>query len=624
MRVAILLSEERTEEAVRALEAAIAAAPDDYGEPKSLRHQLEIAVLTLRAQNGASEQGEALLRSMLEANPGDEAAFEALLQVLEASNEIDAALRVVESLRGDDRVTVDLDRAAGQLHQKLGNEDDAERALRRVAERAERWSSCLPLHDFYSARGRFDEALAVLEQATERFPDRAMLHLLEAEARFALGSSDAAQESLRRFEAQTFEGDPRVEYLEARLDLAAGEPHAAAQRLRALAPRLDVAATQFWLGRSLEQIGDSEAARRRYALALRRDPAWTAPATALVQLAFQRGDWPEAIFHARRLAALMPWAPAAQRQWAEALVYDGQGRAAEQVARRALERFPDDVELKRLLAHALREQGRFDEALQHLAALGDDPGALVDRVLTLGLAGRGAEGTELARASIAGERASAALHAALASLLFSVGDGEGGAVETDVALALDPHEPQPLRMRCRYRVAAGRLEEARVDCQRYLERRPDVAEAHLMLGIAAEGLGDLDAAKAAYRRSAELAPRDGRPRNNLAWLLARGGHLNEALAEAQEAYRLAPQDPAVLDTLGELYRQKGLTRRAISFLEDAVAGAPSRREPRLHLAQGYIDAGRDSDARQLLAQLEDAGDVGGAPRAGVEGGPSSL
>ena len=57
----------------------------------------------------------------------------------------------------------------------------------------------------------------------------------------------------------------------------------AARRLTELAPRLDHASTQFWIGRALEETGDLEGARRRYALAQRRDPAWPAPLGALIR-----------------------------------------------------------------------------------------------------------------------------------------------------------------------------------------------------------------------------------------------------------------------------------------------------------------------------------------------------
>ena len=81
------------------------------------------------------------------------------------------------------------------------------------------------------------------------------------------------------------------------------------KRLTELAPRLDRAATQFWLGRALEETGDTNGARRRYGLAQQRDRSWTAPTMALIALEQRRGAWrawratPALSFAARRSAS---------------------------------------------------------------------------------------------------------------------------------------------------------------------------------------------------------------------------------------------------------------------------------------------------------------------------------
>jgi Flp pilus assembly protein TadD len=226
------------------------------------------------------------------------------------------------------------------------------------------------------------------------------------------------------------------------------------------------------------------------------------------------------------------------------------------------------------------------------------------------MGGRVDEGVAVAREALARDPDAAELHAALASLLFAAGAAEEGAKATDRALALDPDEPRPLRVRCEFRAATARWPGARDDCTRYLEARPDDAGAHFMLGVAYAGLGENEQAIAAHRRAAQLDEHDARPRNNLADLLATQGDLDGALAAAQEAYRLDEGDPYVMDTLGALYLRKGLAERAISLLEEANAAAPDLPEATLHLALAYRDAGRSDEARALLTELRqsDAGD----------------
>jgi Flp pilus assembly protein TadD len=217
------------------------------------------------------------------------------------------------------------------------------------------------------------------------------------------------------------------------------------------------------------------------------------------------------------------------------------------------------------------------------------------------------EGVAIARAALESNPDSADLHAALAALLFAGGAAEEGARATDRALALDPDEPRPLRVRCEFRAASGRWPGARDDCTRYLEARPDDGGALFMLGAALQQLGEDEAAASAYRSAAAIDERDMRPRNNLAELLAAQGDLDGALAAAQEAYRLDETNPYVMDTLGALYLRKGLVERAISLLEGAHSSAPDLLDVHLHLALAYREAGRTEEARTLLAALEKSG-----------------
>ncbi len=437
-----------------------------------------------------------------------------------------------------------------------------------------------------------------------------MLWLLRTEASLAEGRSDDARADFQRFRDTTFDGDPQIEYLRARLELAEGNPAGAADRLRELAPRLDRSATQFWLGRALEESGDTEGARRRYGLAQQRDPGWIAPAAALIALEQRRGDWRATAGHAQLLIRRAPQRIEGWTALVHALESLGEGDAAEEVARQALERFPDRAEPHLLLARSLRSQGKTDQALAALDAAekaGATSELATERILTLGMGGRVDEGIALAREALAQHPQSARLHAALAALLFAAGAAEEGAQATDRALALDPDEPQPLRVRCEFRAASGRWPGARDDCTRYLGARPDDAGAHFMLGVALQRLGDAEAAASAYRKAAALDERDMRPRNNLAELLAQQGDLEGALAAAQEAYRLDETNPYVMDTLGALYLREGLVDRAISLLEEAHAGAPGLLDVQLHLALAYREAGRTEEARTLLAVVEKNG-----------------
>jgi len=608
VRIATLLSERRREEALVAIEEARAALVGDDEKQREQRRRLEITLAQIQAQQGESEAAIEMLKQITATEPADVLAWQALLQILAQEQRGEEGLALLEGVLGTDAPPINLYPLAAQLHIALGDPVSAERALRSHVAQANSAAAYLPLVNFHSSRDDAAATAALLEEAIGRFPNEPMLRMLYTETLLAQQRIDDARAEYRRFRELTFDRDPQIDYLRARIALASGNAGFAVARLTELAPRLDRASTQYWLGRALEETGDTDGARRRYSLAQQRDRHWTAPTMALIALEQRRGAWRAVAGQARTLVRRAPQRIEGWTALVTALENLGEGKAAEQAANRCIERFLDAAEPQFLLARALRAQGRYNEALEALDAaekVGHSATTLAaERIFTLGMADRVEEGTALASEALARDPDAAALHAAHAALLFAAGAAEPGALAADRALALEPGEPRPLRVRCEFRASIRQWPAARDDCTRYLAARPDDAGAHFMLGVIEQWRGDRQAAIAAYRRAAALDEHDARPLNNLAGLLATEGDLDEALVAAQEAYRLDETNPHVMDTLGALYLRKGLVDRAISLLKEAQAAAPDLPDATLHLALAYRDAGRTGEARALLTSLQ--------------------
>jgi len=607
-RIATLLSEQRGEEARAAIEEARTVLVGDDEEQREQRRRLEVVLAQIQAQQGEAEAAIETLKQMVADEPADGLAWHALLQVLAREERGEEGLALLEAALQTDAPPVDLYPVVAQLHAGLGDPAAAEAALRSHVSHAQSAAAYLPLVKFHSDREDAVATVAVLEEAIARFPEEPALRVLYTEALLAQQRTDDARAEFQRFGESTFDGDPQIDYLRARIELADGNAESAVARLTELAPRLDRAATQFWLGRALEVTGDTDGARRRYGLAQQRDRSWTAPTTALIALEQRRGAWRAVAGHARSLVRRTPQRMEGWVAWVTALESLGEGEAAERAAEQCIERFPDAAEPQVLLARAMRAQGRYDEALEALGVaenVGTSATTLAaERALILGMGGRVDEGVALTRKALARDPNAAALHAVHAALLFAAGAAEPGALAIDRALALEPGEPRPLRVRCEFRASIRQWPAARDDCTRYLAARPDDAGAHFMLGVIEQWRGDGRAAAAAYRRAAALDEQDARPLNNLAGLLATEGDLDGALAAAQEAYRLDETSPHVMDTLGELYLRKGLVERAISLLTEARAAAPDLPDASFHLALAYRASGRTGEARALLTSLQ--------------------
>ncbi len=628
LRIATLLKEHRRDEARAAIDEARAALAGDDEESQGIRRRLDLTLAQIEAAQGEPDAAIAMLETMLASQPEDLLVWRQLMQMLIQRERGEEALaRVEQALEAED-APVGLYALAADLYVALDRETEAEAALRRFVAHSDSAAAYLPWVTFHSVRDDADATVAVLEEAISRYPDEPTLRLLHTEALLAREQLEAARSELDRFRDLTFDDDPQIDYLIARVELAEGDAAAAAERLRALAPRLDRAATQYWLGRALEVLGDGAGARRRYGLAMQRDPQWVAPAAALLSLEQRRGDWRSVVARSQHLVTLAPDRIEGWLALVEALENLGEGEAAERAATACVERFPDRPEPLLLRARALRAQRRHDEALAALDAAEAGGAAPIpieaQRILTLGMAGRVDDGVAHARQALARHPDAAPLHAALAALLFAAGAAEEGARATDRALDLDPAEPWPWRVRCEFRAASGRWAGAVEDCTSYLAARPDDAGAHFMLGVARQSLGESAPAALAYRRAAALDERDSRPLNNLAELLSAQGDLDGALAVAQEAYRLDAADPYVMDTLGALYLRKGLADRAVSILEEAHAAAPELPDAVLHLALAYRDTGRTDEARVLLVGLDANGGANEALRVAAREALHSL
>jgi type IV pilus assembly protein PilF len=85
----------------------------------------------------------------------------------------------------------------------------------------------------------------------------------------------------------------------------------------------------------------------------------------------------------------------------------------------------------------------------------------------------------------------------------------------------------------------GRLELALENLQKALQYDSSYVDAHTVLGVLYERLGDLPQARAHYARAAELAPKSGSTNNNYGQFLCSSGQY----AEAQKYFTRAMEDP---------------------------------------------------------------------------------
>ena len=141
-----------------------------------------------------------------------------------------------------------------------------------------------------------------------------------------------------------------------------------------------------------------------------------------------------------------------------------------------------------------------------------------------------------------------------------------------------------------------------------VQRFPELAAAHALLGLAAHRLDEAGRAVTELQRAAALAPEQPQPHIYLAELYAGRGRLELADAEYGAALDRDPLDVATLRKRGELRLEgaQGDARRAgsaIELLSRASALGPGDTSLELVLARAELVAGRVPDARARLERL---------------------
>lgn len=136
----------------------------------------------------------------------------------------------------------------------------------------------------------------------------------------------------------------------------------------------------------------------------------------------------------------------------------------------------------------------------------------------------------------------------------------------------------------------NRFEEAITSFERVLALRPQDVPAEDNLGLAYEGLGRTQEAKAAFQRAIDwqvVHPMDGQPYLNLGDLLTTQGDLDGAVRALTQAASLAPENAKIREELGRAYEVKGDLVSAQRELEQAVRLAPNASSLHFKLGQVY-------------------------------------
>lgn len=538
VRTAVAFYEERDarEEATQVLNEALEVAPAELGLRRIAAEQM--------ARWDRVEEGERILVEGTEVL-GSPSAWLTLERYRRQHGDPEGALEAVERAR--ELVPEPTDMLLFKHADLLVTQGQSERAESIAEELGDSVYGDVLRGRLAFERGRYEEALAHLDEGLRRWPNNPGARHIAGMAAFALGDVERALSDLREAVRAT-NGNTDAGLDLARIHLARGAPQQAFSFARqTMGGSGGPAGSPARVQEALVLMIDALAAQGRYDAARRA-------AEALRDL--PAGD---------RAAGLELAALAAETE--------GPAAAAEVLGGLELDlAAPENVELLRTWAQYRVEAGEARAALRRVeSAIEANP-----------------------------ERA--ALHDIRGRVLVRAERPEEARRAFERALELDPENTPALQGRAHLASATGDAERALELLARAAELAPDDPEYPYAAARIARGAGDLETAVERLREALRRDPVHASASNDLAWLLAeRGEELDEALVLARRAVAVRPEAP-ILDTLGWVQLRRGEAEAAAETLARAHELAPESPSIAYRLGRALSETGEAERARALLEE----------------------
>jgi tetratricopeptide (TPR) repeat protein len=151
-------------------------------------------------------------------------------------------------------------------------------------------------------------------------------------------------------------------------------------------------------------------------------------------------------------------------------------------------------------------------------------------------------------------------------------------------------------------LAEGKPHEAGECCRRLLGARPDLVEAHFLVGLVAVELRQTRTAVSAFGSVTKLEPTHGAAWAQLARLFASAGQPNRADAALRKAIENEDGNPVIQDLIGTVHQALGDQREALRWFESAAGQQPDQVAFLVNHAHCLVFLGRIDEAEVQLGR----------------------
>ncbi|MES2760362.1 MAG: XrtA/PEP-CTERM system TPR-repeat protein PrsT [Pseudomonadota bacterium] len=281
---------------------------------------------------------------------------------------------------------------------------------------------------------------------------------------------------------------------------------------------------------------------------------------------------------------------------------------AEHHLRHYLEKNPDNLYARKMLASTLLRSGHTPDALSVLAPALSDPR---QDVQVLALAGESymqardfTKAAELFEKASAMDPKAAKLRTSLALSRLGKGDQAQAVSDLQLATTLDATSPQAGIALVRTELGLQRIDNAYAAVIALEKAQPDNAAVQDLKGLVHVGKQDLAQARASFAKALALQPSYFPAAANLAQLELRN---KKPAAARQHLLAFLEKNPTNIDAmtaLASLSASDGKKEEATKWLEQASAVNPNAIAPAVNLIGQYLQTGLNQKALDTAAKLQ--------------------
>lgn len=284
---------------------------------------------------------------------------------------------------------------------------------------------------------------------------------------------------------------------------------------------------------------------------------------------YKEGNKEQAKFYIARFVAAVPYHVPGRKLYALLSLESNDNKAVEDMLRPLVKAFPDDVFSLNILANALLNTGKHDEAislLKHVVDLQPD---------------------------------SAVAYTQLSIGLTAMGQRESGRKALQEAIEIDPKFHQADLLLVLSYLGENKFSEAQDVAERLVARMPENVVAHMALAQVFVAKGNIAAAEQSFLKLLEVSPNNIDAYLSLAKLALSQNDVSKAEIYHQKALDVDSNNIQLLMAISVFEKSQGNLERSLALLQQAV-DAGDERNASVSLALAYIDSGKLDQAKLAI------------------------